>query len=141
MKSHTDIIQSRKLAEILPVESADMCWCNNSIKGVSYTDEFSANLRTVKEVKDIFDSAFNEWDKYWKLIPCWSLVALLDIFPCSKESPIVNLTRGGWNPSFTRRWFATWEDENKNILYSCDGASPIDAVVELIMKLHEQKLL
>jgi hypothetical protein len=74
-------------------------------------------------------------------IPAWSLTALLDVFPCSKESPIVNLTRGGYNPSFTRQWFATWEDEDKNVFYSCDGISPDDAVVELILKLHEQNLL
>ena len=102
-KAFTSLEQSHKLAEILPVESADMCFNDNE--------------------------------------PCWSLAALLDIFPCSKESPIVNLTRGGWNPSFTRRWFATWEDENKNVFYSCDGTSHVDAVVELILKLHEQKLL
>lgn len=26
MKSYTDLSQSKKLAEILPLESADMCW-------------------------------------------------------------------------------------------------------------------
>lgn len=81
MKAFTDLEQSKKLAEILPVESADMCYCNNSIKGLNYTDEFSANLHSVEEMKDIFDSAFNEWDKYWKLISCWSLCALLEMLP------------------------------------------------------------
>lgn len=106
MKSYTDLEQSKKLEEFLPIESADM------------REDYGSQI-----------------------IPCWSLTALLDIFPCSKESPIVNLTRGGWNPSFTRRWFATWEDEDKNIFYSRNGVSPVDAVVELIMKLHEQNVL
>jgi len=125
MKSFTDIKQSKKLAEFLSHESADMWYWewptapqyNNYERPMPHKGEGIVN------------------------VPCWSLASLLDIFPCSKESPIVNLTRGGWNPSFTRRWFATWEDENKNILYSCDGISPVDAVVELIFKLHEQKLL
>lgn len=125
MKSYTDIEQSRKLAGILSPESADMWW---------------------REVSYGFYHIEAEIPKGWydmlpKGMPCWSLAALLDIFPCSKESPIVNLTRGGWNPSFTRRWFATWEDEDKNVFYSCDGISPVDAVVELILKLNEQKLL
>lgn len=125
MKAYTDIHQSKKLAEILPVESADF--------------HFSANLSPKGYLeKPIWGNS--EYADY-SAFPCWSLPALLGIFPCSKESPIFNLTRGGWNPSFTRRWFATWEDENKNIFYSCDGTSPVDAVVELIIKLHEQKLL
>ena len=118
IKAYTDIEQSKRLSKILPLESADMC----------YSSDYQVTLCPYQ-----FAS--------WIGVPCWSLAALLDIFPCSKESPIVNLTRGGWNPSFTKRWFATWEDENKNVFYSCDGASPVDAVVELILKLHEQKLL
>ena len=27
IKSFTDLEQSKKLAEILPLETADMCWC------------------------------------------------------------------------------------------------------------------
>lgn len=125
MKSYTDLEQSKKLAEILPIESADMGWnvfADNSVRCLPIND-WDLNKDESNGVK---------------FIPAWSLAALLDIFPCSKESPIFNLTRGGWNQSFTRR---TWEDENKNILYSCDGTSPVDAVVELIIKLHEQKLL
>lgn len=125
MKSFTDIEQSRKLADILPLESADM----------KFPYFGNGQYGETAQVGELIEFSGG------KDIPCWSLTALLDIFPCSKESPIVNLTRGGWNPSFTRRWFATWEDENKNIFYSCNGASPVDAVVELIMKLHEQKLL
>lgn len=124
MKSYTNLEQSQKLADILPIESADMFLALNGTQPV---------------MSKYFDNGFVPADN--TAIPCWSLAALLDIFPCSKESPIINLTRGGWNPSFTRHWFATWEDENKNILYSCDGISSVDAVVELIMKLHEQKLL
>lgn len=127
IKSYTSLEQSKKLAEILPVESADMCWwIDDDI--MRYSDEPCLNPYKNYTAKEYY-------------IPCWSLAALLDVFPCSKESPIVNLTRGGWNQSFTRRWFATWEDENKNIFYSGDGITSVDAVVELIMKLHEQKLL
>ena len=133
MKSYTDIEESKQLAEILPVESADQTWERVAIAGANLDVPEEMQYRHNGDVPFLLSSKVD--------LPCWSLTALLNIFPCSKESPIVDLTRGGWNPSFTRRWFATWEDENKNILYSCDGISPVDAVVELIMKLHEQKLL
>lgn len=129
MKSFTDIEQSKKLAEILPLDSADMWW-SYFYDVVSDYGEYDKEPMLHKPVCNPAEA-----------IPCWSLAALIDIFPCNKESPIVNLTRGGWNPSFTRRWFATWEDEDKNVLYSADGINSVDAVVELILKLHEQKLL
>lgn len=125
MKAFTNLEQSKKLAEILPIKSADMKF--------PYFGDGQYGITAVFGEPIEFSGG--------KDVPCWSLPALLDIFPCSKESPIIDLTRGGWNPSFTRRWFATWEDENKNIFYSCDGTSPVDVVVELIIKLHEQKLL
>lgn len=128
IKAYTDISQSKKLAEILPQESADMCYIQDLLAGGKYG-------KYKPYIGDLIP-AYGQGK-----IRCWSLAALLNVFPCSKESPIVNLTRGGWNPSFTRRWFATWEDENKNIFYSGDGITPVDAVVELILKLHEQKLI
>lgn len=137
MKSYTNLEQSKKLAEILPIDSADMCWCNNSIKGVSYTDEFSANLRTVKEVKDIFDSTFNEWDKYWKLIPCWSLAALLNILDnraySIDEDAIVTLSSYK-----TVEWDLSISNSG---LYMITKSDPIDACVEMIVKLKEKDLI
>ena len=59
MKAHTDLEQSRKLAEILPLESADMnYWCGTQIRIGGY--------RTMDKDLDV---------------PCWSLAALLDILP------------------------------------------------------------
>lgn len=52
MKAYTDLSQSKKLAEILPLESADL-WLD--------THEYLS--ATVKP------------------IPCWSLAALLDVIP------------------------------------------------------------
>ena len=76
IKSYTDLEQSKKLAKILPIESADMTWCyNNSIKGVNYTNQSFANLRPVKEVIEVLDQTLSRWDKHWELIPCWSLSA------------------------------------------------------------------
>lgn len=141
MKSYTDIEQSKKLAKILSIESADMCWCNNSIKGINYTDEFSANLYTVKEMKELFDTTLNGWDKYWELIPCWSLAALLehlrkiDLFPDIIDSVDCVLM----DISFV-------DDEDGKVLHPIhcirvEGKTILDACYEMIVKLHELKQL
>ena len=62
MKSYTDIEQSKKLSEFLPIESADMYW-------------WSSGKRYYIEAID--DDDYDE-DKD---ICAWSLAALLDVLP------------------------------------------------------------
>jgi hypothetical protein len=66
MKAYTDLEQSKKLVEILPVKSADMCFVND---GTSI--KIDANPYNVRK---------HMW-KDVQLIPCWSLAALLDVLP------------------------------------------------------------
>ena len=61
VKSFTDLQQSKKLAEILPIESADMCYIAHS------------------ELINIHEPFYKKIDK--DDIPCWGLAALLDILP------------------------------------------------------------
>ena len=133
MKSYTDIEQSKKLVEILPIESADMAWCNNSIKEINYTDKYSANFYTVKEMKDAFDKALVGWDKYWELIPCWSLTALLNELPngidvIKEEADTEN-----------ERYMCTIGINDDIISTFADN--PVDVCVEMIEKLHNLKML
>ena len=62
MKSYTDIKQSRKLTEILPIESADMSWVSNGL-GKPFA-------RTIPIKGDPEE-----------LCGCWSLAALLKLIP------------------------------------------------------------
>lgn len=133
MKSYTDIEQSKKLVEILPIESADMAWCNNSIKEINYTDKYSANLYTVKEMKDAFDKALVGWDKYCELIPCWSLTALLNELP--NGSDIVKEETDTEN----EKYMCT-VGINDDII-STFADNPVDVCVEMIEKLHNLKML
>lgn len=140
MKAFTDIEQSKALAKILPIESADMAWCNNSIKGVNYTDQFSANLYTVKEMRDVFDKTLRGWDKYWKLIPCWSLAALLEIIPKNIEG--LNRLR----IDFDNVDFSIWYDDLKGYgvndkLPDITLKEPVDACYEMIVKLKEKGII
>ena len=60
MKAYTDLEQSKKLAEILPIESADMYYACGAI------------------APDIMTSCKQDYRGYTK---CWSLAALLNVLP------------------------------------------------------------
>jgi len=65
MKSFTDVSQSKKLAEFLPIESADMGWY------YSRSPQAARNQMWAGTKADNAD------------IPCWSLAALLSVLPKS----------------------------------------------------------
>lgn len=67
MKSYTDINQSKKLAEILPIDSADMCY-----RIVAYNPNDAHVYQPYCFVGTL------ESD-----IPAWSLAALLNVLPSS----------------------------------------------------------
>ena len=142
MKSYTDLEQSKKLAKFLPLESADMCWCNNSIKGINYTNKFSANLYTVKEMKDVFDEALVGWDKYWELVPCWSLSALLEQLDdeiADDNGNDYNLTIIKESLQYQLYYHDSWgQMEDIETDYYDDL---VDACYEMILKLNELNLL
>lgn len=73
IKSYTDLEQSKKLAEILPLESADMIYPPMmDIDSMSNSGFFNIpECYPFNEFKDI-DT---------KPLPCWSLAALLQVLP------------------------------------------------------------
>ena len=66
MKAYTDLEQSKKLAEVLPLESADM-WYQHT--GISIKDGAEKQIYFPTVIRD------SESDED---IPCWSLAALLE---------------------------------------------------------------
>ena len=132
IKSYTDISQSKKLAEILPLESADMWY---QYTGISIKDGSEKPIYFPMVIRDC------ESDKD---ISCWSLAALLDVLP-NNENISTNLSRGGYRIStleYTNSWFVDYEDET-NGLNNCvtSADNPIDACVAMIEKLNELNLL
>ena len=71
MKAYTDIEQSKKLAEILPLESADMYIYKNIFFGALSC--FNGTTQVGEYVKLT--------DKENKAYPCWSLAVLLQVLP------------------------------------------------------------
>ena len=65
MKSYTDINQSKKLAEFLSLESADMCYIKDK-PNIGFLQE---------EYKEFGDTILQDY------YPCWSLAALMKLLP------------------------------------------------------------
>lgn len=121
MKSYTDIKQSKKLAEILPLESADMIylyWINSRIK---------------KEGIDDIPTIRGELPIQKGDIPCWSLAALLNVLP--NGSDVVKEETDTEN----EKYMCTVGVRNDIISTFADNT--VDACYEMIIKLHELNLL
>ena len=124
MKSYTDLEQSKKLAEILPLESAD---------NVIVTFGNREGTKTLVMPKETFDVLRTPFSDIRNVIPCWSLAALLDILQYPTLFQHAN-----------QKWGCTvWIDTVKpySISDKDEKDEPVDACVAMIEKLHEEKLL
>ena len=136
IKSYTDISQSRKLAEILPLESADMFY-NKEPEDESYSKDIVDT-----EYPMILREGHIRFLEEYGVLPCWSLVALLDII---KEYGLVDLsflssTFDSRDEHLTDMWCCTFENLGIVTLYLY-ADNPIDACVVAILKLHKLKML
>ena len=120
IKSYSDLNQSRKLAEILPLSSADMY----------YSLEFVNSAGDYHKLNVPLNEYFEDGEDPGSDIPCWSLASLFNVLPHIQE------------------FYPTLEKINDK--YVCrykgsgiwtNGDNPIDACVAMIELLHEQKLL
>ena len=134
MKSYTDLQQSKKLAEILQLESADMFYNEEP------DETYPKNIVDTEYPMVLREGHIRFLEEYG--IPCWSLAALLNVIPQEifDGEYILNITEGCDN-----RWVLTYDHfENRHHSYyglSVGANNPIDACFEMIIKLHEQKLL
>jgi len=127
MKAFTDLQQSKKLAEILPIESADMII-------VSIGDREGVVTTTMP--KKTFNMLRTPFVDIRETTPCWSLAALLDAIPDS----IYDNTDEFSQLEFSKKSVA-YHDLNDGIKIGSLKDNLVDACVETIIKLHEQKLL
>lgn len=125
MKNCTDIEQSKKLAEILPVESADMCY-----RIVAH------NSNDTHEYQPYCFVGTLESD-----IPCWSLAALLD----QLEDVVVDENGYEYKLEIIKegvQYYLVYE----GMLDAASYDTPlfddlIDCCYEMIVKLKEKDLL
>ena len=117
IKSYTDLEQSKKLAEILPLESADMYYWHGSYRLLRVNDG---------KCEDID-------------IPAWSLAALLNIIP--KHIKDYNVLRIDISENDTSIWYDKIGYGVNNDLPDITMEYTVDACVAMIEKLHELNLL
>ena len=125
MKAYTDISQSKGLAKILPLESADMYWFVPADKEGEFIEEI--RIITNKGEYYLFEGITNWNDTPY--IPAWSLATLIELLPRYVEID-KNVT-----------YAVEYSNQNDKIDFSFDSQNLIDACVAMIEKLHEQKLL
>lgn len=127
MKSYTDLEQSKKLVEILPIESADMFWYRDAV-----TKEVNPRIMNYIQVPELQSMYYS---------PCWSLAALISVLPSSMKDSIGMVYSLNMNKEYI-------EYSNPNIsfpysayIHTCGNDNLIDACYEMIVKFHEQKIL
>ena len=126
IKSYTDIEQSKKLAEILPLESADM-----HHKVIRSTNESKTLLIPYSRLGHYKDNDFQY------CVPCWSIAALFDILPdtiTSNDGIAFKLN--------IKKHIIEYSNPSLCLIYkSVKSYNPMDACYEMILKLNELNLL
>ena len=130
IKSYTDLEQSKKLAEILPLESADMWYSYYGNSKYNPTIAYKGQQWFLCQIRNSLHDD----------IPCWSLTALLNILH-SKAKDIPSLSGGGYKDGkYISDWCLDYEFENGDYQKTF-ADNPVDACVAMIEKLHELNLL
>ena len=124
IKSFTSLEQSKVLAEILPLESADMVY--------TITNGYHTPFIRVETVQ--------EMDK--DDVCAWSLSALLDVI---KKYGLIDLrflssTFDGRGEHLMNVWCCTFDNIN-TVSFDFYADNPVDACVAMIGKLNELNLL
>lgn len=131
MKSYTDLEQSKKLAEILPFESADMSFVEKGNTKHTWYDAENRRITTAYE------------KKYY--IPCWSLAALLDVLIAKDFNPetmFLRSTSDGRGTHLANVWCLSVDSLDVDItMRDIYADNLVDACYEMIIRLSELNLL
>ena len=136
MKAFTDIEQSKKLAKILPIESADMFLALNGTQPVMS-----------KYIDDGFVTADNT------AIPCWSLAALLEVLPSEiskgeKFADDYQIDIRKYDGESNTTWYQIAYGNNRgssgewhDMINTGEKENLIDCCFQMVLKLKEKNLL
>jgi hypothetical protein len=138
IKSYTTIEQSCKLAEILPIESADMCY-------IKHTSSDNPNWEFNEDFPPMILGNMSINEITVETLPCWSLTALLSVLPFNlivdnqryAFSMVKAFNKNGETYAIKYAIFNTHYYLHLTDYYN----NPIHACVEMIVKLYELKLL
>lgn len=116
IKSCTDLSQSKTLSKILRHETADMFYVAGKGEPIFIGNKMVACGNDDYDALGVPD------------VLCWSLAALLNVLP---EVSLNSFKDGNWNAMV---------QQNGKMIYG-DANNSVDACYELILKLHELKML
>ena len=119
IKAYTDLSQSERLKEILPPESADMKWYFRK-------DEIDAPKTPTFGYSNAAAESCKDTEVVYR--PAWSLAALFSVLPEGTRL-LKSSTGDTYHCDCPKGNIDKWYDNS------------VDAAFELIVKLHEQKLL
>lgn len=127
MKSYTSIEQSKKLAEFLPFETADMCLNISQL----------TNMKPLMTPYCKFKEFFNMKETPDFLIPCWSLAALFNVLPkyIGDYSKCLYYDMGHYYCGYM------YDGDFMLTIEEAMAVNSVDACYEMILKLHEMELL
>ena len=131
MKSYTDLKQSKKLAEILPLESADMVLPFTRKENNEYVPGHAVSRNYTEAYNEMLLLPAMDKDTICELIqPCWSLTALLDVLPktINHNTLFIETSPALWHIGYRGTYIA----RSENL---------IDACYEMILELHELNFL
>lgn len=126
IKSYTDLSQSKRLAEILPLESADMYYYDKD----AFTRALSAFNGEV-----LIRNSNNELPN--KTTPAWSFAALFSILP----NNYIDVDDTVKQPSLMKTKHGRYMVIYSAFQYSSLCNNPVDACYDMIIRLHELNLL
>ena len=120
IKSYTDLEQSKKLAKILSIGSADMHYGEYCVNGENYP---------IPNCDDDYNGQC-----------CWSLAALRNILPIGIKIDENTYLFESHN-TFDKCWVYKYYNENNTSYLYYKNINEVDACYEMIIKLHELNLL
>ena len=129
IKSYTDIEQSKKLEEILPLESADYFHAPDA--GIVVTEPYKLN-----EDDETVITA------YKGAIPCWSVGALLNVAPKDEQATVCVCFGGYQGDDYIPKWFCYFESYQDPMIYEQRFSdSLLDACFEIVVWLLENNYI
>ena len=130
MKAYTDLEQSHKLAEILPLESADMYYC--------YGMNIDTKIWSFDDTPIIID-ADNQVDV--DDIPCWSLAALSEFILPYIADDDGNNYKFYLSKDDIDRWIAYYKSDDVSIYICEESDNMIDVILEMVCWLKKEEYI
>ena len=131
MKSYTDLPQSKKLAEILPIESADMHYSTWVISN----GEFIVSPNYGNTIEDLQEDYGNQ------IIPCWSLAALSEFILPYIADDDGNNYKFYLSKDDIDRWIAYYKSDDVSIYICEESDNMIDVILEMVYWLKKEEYI